>query len=157
MSRFVVLLVLAAPAAGCWFLAPAQVGGSTSYAVTLSGNMQPDVGEREGYRVGDVVAYRNEPPGKVDLRRIVGTDGDRYVVRGDADVQADGYHPTEQEVLGTPWPEVPWVAAGLSWLGSPVALTIALGTLLVFLVDARRHGSWRDLPPITTPGSRRRT
>ena len=159
MGRFVGAVVVMLAAAACWFLAPAALGGSTSYLLS-DGGMRPDVPrgalvlvrERPHYTTGDVVAYRNEPSGSVSLRRIVESDGERYVVRGDAQAYADGYRPEDDQILGTQWVTVPWVARVLGWLGSPVG-RVALPVLLLLLLGwalERRHDA-APVRPVSPP------
>jgi hypothetical protein len=146
MRRPVAALLLVVVGTGCWFLAPTSVGGSASYVVA-DGSMAPDVPEgalvvareRGHYEAGDVVAYRSGRHGSVDVRRILATDGDRYLVRGDAEAYADGYRPTAVDVLGTPMVTVPWFSTALAWTLSPAALVVLLGLLLLLFVEAAGH------------------
>ncbi len=159
MRRVLGLLLIGVLAASGWFLAPTAVGGNASFVVS-DATMEPNVPEgalvilreRAGYQVGDVVAYRDEPSGSVRLARLVGDEGDRFLVRGDAEVYADGYHPAQADLLGTPALTVPKIGPVVTALGPPlVAVTLSALLLLLVAAVARRHRSSESVSAGWTP------
>lgn len=105
-----------------WLAAPHSVGGPMSYLVVRGSSMVPTFGPDDlvvvrrdpPYEPGDVVAYRT--PDSVDtsgggvsggdagrpiiVHRVVAVDGDRLVLRGDANDLDDALRPTPDDVLG---------------------------------------------------------
>ena len=83
----VVAIVLAA-----WFaLAPPQLGGSTSLAITSGTSMLPNfragdlvlLRKQSSYHVGVVAGYRNGELGVTVMHRIIAVDGNQFVFKGD--------------------------------------------------------------------------
>jgi len=116
-------------------LAPTQVGGQTSYAVVSGSSMEPGFGAGDlailrpagGYQIGDVVAYRDGDVGALVLHRIAGREGLRYVLKGDNNDWLDPYQPTEGEIVGQLWLDVPKVGDVLKWLRTPLNAAIIAG------------------------------
>ncbi|HEX6230384.1 MAG TPA: signal peptidase I [Actinomycetota bacterium] len=114
--------------AAWYFLAPSQLGGRTAYVTTVGSSMQPTleagdlvvVRRSSTYEVGDVVAYRNPRLEAVVLHRIVGSDGYRFVLQGDANTWTDSYRPSVDEVVGEMAVRLPGVGARLAAVRSPV-------------------------------------
>jgi hypothetical protein len=52
-----------------------------------------------GPRVGDVVAFINPATGKLVVHRVIGTNGDGYLIRGDNSPEPDGLIPRDN-ILG---------------------------------------------------------
>ncbi|MGZ4330749.1 MAG: signal peptidase I, partial [Solirubrobacteraceae bacterium] len=73
------------------YLAPTQIGGTTSYVVTSGISMEPSfrtgdlalVRPADQYRVGQVVAYHSTLLHVTVLHRIVAHRGGRYFFKGD--------------------------------------------------------------------------
>ena len=135
---FVVLSLVA------WLLfTPPQVGGSASYAVIDGSSMAPSlvrgdlaiVRTNDDYRVGDVVAYRNERLDQLVLHRVVGHDDDRLVLRGDANDFVDKDRPTRDQVVGTLTAHVPKVGVLVAWLKTPIGMGAIFGFLGASLVS----------------------
>ncbi len=126
-------------AAGWLYLAPVQLGGSTSYAVVVGSSMEPLlhrgdlalIRTNDGYGVGDVVLYDNVELGKV-LHRIVRADGAAFVLKGDNNSFEDDVQPTRAQVVGRMWVSVPKVGVVTDWVREPrhAAIVVALATLL---------------------------
>ncbi len=131
------LLVLAV---GWLFFGPTQVGGTTSYAVIVGNSMEPELHRgdlaiiRAGrtYRPGDVVLYDNQELGALVLHRIVRVEGGRFVLKGDNNDFLDSAQPTEAQITGELWANVPSVGRLTTWLHEPLhaALLVALATLI---------------------------
>ena len=124
------------------FLAPAQFAGSTSYAIVDGSSMQPvlergDLGllrPQDAYEVGDVVGYRSAALGRVVLHRIVGRDGERYVLKGDANGFRDAERPTADQVVGRLWVTVPVAGSVLAWLRDPTRAGLVVGAAAFVLL-----------------------
>jgi hypothetical protein len=97
-----------------------------------------------GYAVGDVVAYRSTELDTVVMHRIVGTDGERFVLQGDHNTWLDPDRPTGEEILGRLWLHLPHGGTALTTLRSPAVLGgIALAALLVVGSLRRPRGRHR--------------
>ncbi|MEO8541773.1 MAG: signal peptidase I [bacterium] len=111
-----------------WVLfAPPQLGGQTSYVIVNGNSMEPGmhrgdlaiVRETNSYGVGDVVTYRHPQIGPV-IHRVIGRDGARYVFQGDHNDFVDSYHPTQEQLIGKLWIQIPGVGSWLTRFHSPV-------------------------------------
>ena len=131
---------------GSWvaFLRPVSLGGVASY-VTVSGeSMEPTMldgdfvitREQNDYAIGDVLVYRIEEgdvgAGGLVIHRIVGGSIEEgFVTQGDNRDKPDLWYPTEAEIVGRAWIEVPRVGRWLPLLRSPVAVA-AFAALVAF-------------------------
>lgn len=145
MRRFLrvtsLCVVLAAAAASWYFLAPAELGGSTSYAVVYGSSMEPHLHRgdlvilrgRHDYRRGEVVGYHSYELHRNVLHRIVGDRGGRFVFKGDNNSFLDPEHPVASQLFGSEWVAVPRLGAVLERLRSPrdAAIAAALAVLLL--------------------------
>jgi signal peptidase I len=147
-------------AAACWLLWPTQLGGKTGYAVVVGTSMEPEltrgdlalVRERPAYEVGDAVLYRNSDLRRNVLHRIVRDQGDRFLLKGDANDFLDGARPTEQQVVGELWVVLPGVGTAVEWLQKPLnAAILAVVALLLLLGGGRRETRRRSLPGQPVP------
>jgi signal peptidase I len=129
------ILLLAA-----WYLlAPPQLGGRTAYVTTVGSSMEPlvrpgdlvVVRRASGYRIGDVVAYRNPQLDSVVLHRIVARDGERVVLQGDSNTWTDSYHPFPEEIVGEMVLRLPEVGSRLGAVRTPIGASslVALGAI----------------------------
>jgi signal peptidase I len=136
---FSIIGVLALVAAW-YFFAPTQIGGQASY-VTISGvSMEPlmhkgdlvILKKRSHYDVGDVVAYRSSDIHEVVLHRIIGRDGQRYVMRGDNAQGPDRQRPVFSNFVGERWIQLNGMGPWLNRLREPktAALLVGLAVLL---------------------------
>jgi len=150
LTTTVGLIVLA----GAWFyLAPVQLGGSTSYVVTHGISMEPrfHTGDlailrtQPSYHVGEVVAYHNYMLHRTVLHRIIARDGSRYVFKGDNNNFVDPEHPAASQLIGALWVHIPRVGGVLQSVRSPalIGLLLAVGVMLLTGVALTRHGRRR--------------
>lgn len=133
-------LSLALLAVGWLFLGPAQVGGTTSYAVIFGNSMEPKlhrgdfavIREQRTYRPGDIVLYDSPQLASKVLHRIVRVEGGRFVLKGDNNDFLDTERPTEAQIVGRLWLTVPAAGRVSEWLREPLhsALLVGLSTLL---------------------------
>ncbi len=156
-------LVLLALFAAWYFLAPTQLGGSTSYAVVVGSSMEPKlergdlaiVREQGGYELGDVVAYRHQELDRILIHRIVAEDGETFVLKGDANDFVDSGFPTQRDMVGSLWVTVPYAGSALEWAQTPWhAAVIAAGATLILLLGGlgatktrRRKSAAKSDPP----------
>jgi signal peptidase I len=156
-----VVLVLLCAAAWLTF-APTRFGGSTEYVSTRGISMAPRfhtgdlalIRPSDDYRVGDVVAYRSTLLRTVILHRIIGRDGDRYVLKGDHNDFVDPTHPARSDLVGKLWLRVPHGGVVLSSLQRPYVMGgLAAAAILMLLLGSapRRRRRKQPLPaPATT-------
>jgi hypothetical protein len=97
------------------------------------------VHESPEYRVGDVVAYRNPDVGQVVLHRIVGVDGTRFVLKGDANSWTDAYRPSEDELFGEMAFHVPGLGERLGAVRSPWGMSAVVSVAALALFGGRRR------------------
>jgi len=136
------LIALVLVGAAWLFLAPAQLGGANRYAVVEGSSMEPDLRRgdlvvvRAGSapEVGDVVLYRDPELRVRVLHRVIGRDGGRLVLKGDANGFVDDARPRSDGVTGSLWFSVPRAGSALLWLREPVhAALLAFVLTLVAL------------------------
>lgn len=138
-------------ALGWTVLGPTSVGGQASYVVTDGISMLPHFRAdglvitrvRDSYALGDVVAYHNAQLHAVVMHRIVGRDGDRFIMKGDNNDFYDSYHPTGGDIVGQEWVYVPRVGQYFRWLRKPVTFGVLIGLLTLIAVRVPRHSRRR--------------
>jgi signal peptidase I len=121
------VLALAAAILAWVVLAPRELGGSAEYVITHGSSMEPKLHEgdlavvRSGadFEDGDVVAYRSRALGQIVLHRIVRSEGDRFVTKGDGNGWVDSEQPAHGDVIGRLWFSVPGGGGVLSALHTP--------------------------------------
>jgi len=133
------LVVLAA----AWFLlAPAQLGGKSTYLVTYGTSMQPVyhagdlavIRPASSYHVGEIVGYRNmQLGGHLVLHRIIGIDNGVYTFKGDNNHFIDSFHPNRSELVGRLWFHVPGAGKYLLLFHGPRLFLLA-GLVALLLV-----------------------
>lgn len=137
---------------GWLLLAPAQLGGPIHYAVVDGSSMEPELSEgdlvlvRSGGapRVGSVVLYRDPELGVRLLHRVVGEEGGRLVLKGDANDFLDDARPRPEEVAGSLWLSLPRLGSALLWLREPSRA--ALVAFVLALVALGGGGAARSAP-----------
>jgi signal peptidase I len=116
--------------------APLQAGGQASYVIVNGNSMEPKlhkgdlmiVREADSYGVGDVVAYRHPDIGPV-IHRIVGREGDRFVLQGDNNSWLDTYRPLESELIGKSWIHAPSAGKLIELLRFPGSMAVLAGMM----------------------------
>ena len=99
----------------------------------------------DAYAPGDLVAYHSRSLDRIVIHRIVGVDGRRFVLRGDANTWEDPDRPTQAEILGVRWIRIPAAGRLLGWVHRPW-LTALIAAVVAFLLwgsgpDQRRDPS----------------
>ena len=103
--------------------------------------MEPDlrrgdlvvVRARSAPEVGDVVLYRDPALGVRVLHRVIGREGGRLVLKGDANDFVDDARPRPDHVTGSSWFSIPRAGSALLWVREPAhaALLAFVLTLVV--------------------------
>ncbi len=142
-----------------WVLfAPVALGGSTSYVILIGNSMEPKffrydlviVRAQPEYQIGDAVAYEHPMIGGV-FHRIIGKEGDRFILQGDNNDFLDTHEPTKDEIIGKLWLHFPGGGKWINFLRQPVmftALTLGVGVMMA--------GSLIGKPAQENPSSRRK-
>jgi signal peptidase I len=180
--RFVSLAAVVVAAAAAWFfLAPAQLGGSTSYAVIYGSSMEPHLHRgdlvilrgQSAYERGQVVGYHSRELHRNVLHRIVGVAGGRFIFKGDNNSFLDPEQPTRSQLFGHEWIVLPQVGGWLERLRSPRNAAIAAGLAVLLIAGGGSGAGFRrrrrpaparrapaqpaagPLPPLPRPSARR--
>jgi signal peptidase I len=151
VSAVGVLSAITVIAASWWYLAPPQLGGRTSYAVTFGISMEPHfrhgdlvvLRRRPTYSVGEVVAYYSHDLRKDVLHRIVAIRDGRYTFKGDNNNFVDPEHPTNADLVGAEWLHVPRAGDWLGALHNPVDAAVAAGIAVLLLALSGGSGAAR--------------
>jgi signal peptidase I len=141
MRRVSLLVVLLAALAAAWAFLPTAVGGAATFVITDGASMEPRVRTGDlivvrtssSYDVGDAIAYRSSV-GATVLHRIIETDGDRYVVKGDNNGFIDADRPASRDVLGKQFLHISNGGSWFAGLSRPIVLA-ALAALAVTLLS----------------------
>ncbi|HEX3615832.1 MAG TPA: signal peptidase I [Solirubrobacteraceae bacterium] len=161
-SLLVSASVLVLAGLGWFFLAPTQIGGSTSYMITHGISMEPllHTGDlalirpADSYHVGEVVAYRSTLLHTVVLHRVIAIHHGHYTFKGENNDFIDPTHPTKSLLLGRMWLHIPHGGTVLLWIHKPwVAALLTGGVAMLLLLGGdrqrrrrRRHGQQEGRP-----------
>ena len=134
--------VLAVAGVSWYFLAPAELGGSTSFAVVYGSSMEPHLHRGDlvilrgqpGYRRGQIVGYHSTELHRNVLHRIVGRRGSRFVFKGDNNNFLDPEQPLGGQLFGSQWVVVPRAGAVLERLRTPRDAAIAAGLAVLLIL-----------------------
>jgi signal peptidase I len=166
MPRRLALCLTAAAALACaaaawFFLAPAQLGGGTSFAVVYGTSMEPHfhrgdlvvLRRRASYHVGEVVGYHSAQLHREVLHRIVAERGGRVTFKGDNNSFLDPEHVRTSQLFGREWLRVPGAGAQLERLRSPWVAALVAGLAALLLLGGSGATARRRRPrsPRATP------
>ena len=123
---------------------PIQLGGPVSYIIISGNSMEPEIHlgdlvvarRRDHYQLDQRVIYDHPQLGYV-FHRIVGQEGDQFILQGDNNDWLDTYQPTKSEILGKYWYDIPGAGKVISALQQPLYFTLfvlIISSLLVGLV-----------------------
>jgi signal peptidase I len=135
---FVINFFMVVSLAAIWIaFAPLNIGGQAAYVVVNGNSMEPGfhkgdlaiVKASSVYSVGDIVTYHDAEMRANVIHRIVGIDGDHYILKGDNNSWIDAYHPTQDEIVGKLWIHAPKLAVAMLWLRLPVNMALTTGLL----------------------------
>lgn len=118
-------------------LAPTQLGGAVTYVIVDGNSMEPGfhlgdlvlVRTEPSYQVGDAVTYQNKEMGKFVFHRIIETELDRFILKGDNNPWLDSYHPNQDEIVGKLWVHIPKLGKAIEWMRLPINLAITMSLL----------------------------
>jgi signal peptidase I len=137
-----VLVAIFVLGAAWYCLAPPQLGGKTSYAVTFGISMEPHfrhgdlvlLRQRTSYSVGDVVAYYSHDLKKNVLHRIIAIHDGHFTFKGDNNDFVDPERPTHADLIGAEWLRIPRIGDWLGALHKPFDAAVAAGLVVLLLV-----------------------
>jgi len=135
-----IALAAAAFVAAWWYVAPPELGGSTSFVTVDGTSMLPALKRSDlvalrpadTYRVGDIVGYRSLFIHRVVLHRIIAIHGGHYVFKGDNNSFVDPDRPTRAQLVGRLWIHVSSAGQLVQQLHRP-PVAGALAVVLVLL------------------------
>jgi hypothetical protein len=147
--------LLLAPVLVLWAftLRPAELGGPATYVVVSGDSMEPVLSdgdlvvarERARYAVDDVAVFpvpEGEPGGgSLVIHRIVGIDGERFVMQGDNRDRVDDWTPRPAQVRGAMWLHVPGGGQMLMAVLRPPVLAAVTGGLATVWLLTRESAS----------------
>ncbi len=151
---------------GWYFFAPTQIGGQASYVTIRGVSMEPVMHKgdlvilkkRSHYEVNDIVAYRSTDIHQLVLHRIVGRDGQHYIMRGDNTPGPDREHPVFSDFVGERWIQVNGAGTWLNRAREPksAAFLAGLAVLLAGGSVGATHSRRGRRPKSTAPPLPRR-
>ena len=140
-----------------WFTWPARFGGDATFVVVHGHSMDGTfrsgdlvlTREEARYHVGEIAAYRvpkGQPgAGQGVIHRIVATEGDHYVFKGDNRATADQWRPKASDIMGRLILRIP-MPGEMFWALVPWAWCVAIGVIVTWMFwpqgatgRARRH------------------
>jgi signal peptidase I len=149
------------------FFAPTQIGGQASYVTIRGVSMEPlmrkgdlvILQKRSHYEVGDIAAYHSTDIRQVVLHRIIGRDGQRYIVRGDNTQGPDRERPLVSDFVGERWIQLDGMGTWLNKAREPksAALLAGLAVLLAGGSFGATHSRRGRRPKTTAPPLPRRS
>jgi len=155
--------------AALWLLfAPTQIGGQAGYVIVAGDSMEPALSSGDlviirdtaESNVGDVVTYQHPELGVV-IHRIIGIEGNRFILQGDNNSWIDSHEPVQSEISGKLWFAIPGAGRYLGLVQQPAALallSIVMG--LTVMLPRRKTESTKPrattgwLPTLMEPGGR---
>ena len=161
--RFVSLAAVVVAVAAAWFfLAPVQLGGSTSYAVIYGSSMEPHLHRgdlvilrgQSSYQRGEVVGYHSRELHRNVLHRIVGVHGGHFVFKGDNNSFLDPEQPARSQLFGHEWIVLPGVGSWLERLRSPRNAAIAAGLAVLLIAGGGSGAGFRRRRRTAAPARR---
>lgn len=125
-------------------LAPPAMGGSASYVTVVGSSMEPSLHNGDAvmlrpndkYEVGDTVAYRSSLGGALVLHRIIGTAGEKYIVKGDNNDFVDADEPGAEQIIGRQVFYFPMAAGVFNTLRSPAGVGVLVALMACILIAA---------------------
>ena len=169
LPRFPVMIlnfIMVAGLAAIWMaFAPLKIGGDASYVMINGNSMEPGfhkgdlaiVKTASSYEVGDIVTYHDAQLGAFVIHRIIGTQQDHYILKGDHNSWVDVYHPTLKEIVGKLWIHLPQFGGTLLWLRLPANMALiaaVLGGILMtnMKVQSKTTGKNKKKPVANSGG-----
>ncbi len=135
---------------------PASLGGQVDYVMVSGESMEPGMHDGDlvivrdtgDYEAGDAIAYRIREgeigAGSIVIHRITGGDAETgFTTQGDNRDTEDLWHPTQGEVVGERWVQVPGAGNLIASVRNPLSLGILAGglALLAIALPSRRSSA----------------
>jgi signal peptidase I len=129
-------------------IGPTALGGPATYVSTYGISMQPSFKAGDlavlkpaaTYSVGDVAGYEADTLNRtLVMHRIVDTDGDRFVFQGDNNSWLDPDTPTEDQIVGKLWFQIPGGGIWLTRLTSPPVIAALAFLILLTLTGTAAY------------------
>ncbi len=146
-------------------LAPTQLGGSVTYVIVDGNSMEPHfllgdlllVRTEPAYSEGDAVVYRNAEMSKYVFHRILGTDLNHFILKGDHNSWQDSYQPVQDEIVGKLWVHIPKLGKVLEIVRLPINMALAvalLGGVLMsgMFINPTKNGGEKRSKPLNNSG-----
>lgn len=113
--------------------------------VVLSGSMEPTIPtgslvfvnlKKRDPKVGDVISYRRSDNDEITVtHRIVGTAGDGFITKGDANAENDFVTVYPDRIDGTVKAHIPWIGFVINGIGAEHFFTLIIWiTVIDFLL-----------------------
>jgi len=125
-----------------WFfwLRPTNLGGPATFVIVSGVSMEPTLysgdlvilHEQPEYQVGDIVAYK-VTNGNV-IHRIVGVEGERFILQGDNKPGIDPWKPAAGDILGKLWLHIPDAGEWMEKLQEPLWLAVFIAIICFVLL-----------------------
>jgi signal peptidase I len=124
-----------------WYLAPPQLGGSTSLATVDGTSMLPRLQRSDlvalrpagSYHIGEIVGYHSALLHRTVLHRIVAIHDGHYSFKGDNNSFVDPDQPTRAQLIGRLWFVLPSAGHLIAALRIPWVLAIIAALLIAAL------------------------
>ena len=124
--------------------APSQLGGQAVYVIVNGISMEPQFHYGDlviaratpGYQVGDIVVYRSAELKSLVFHRIIAINLDHFILKGDNNFWIDSYQPTQVDLIGKFWIQVPSAGNIVKWLQTPISMGIMAGILGIIIMAA---------------------
>jgi signal peptidase I len=122
-------------------LAPQQIGGRDLYIIISGNSMEPllkngdlaTIRPDNAYHIGDVILYHHPDLGPV-IHRIIGTEGENFIVKGDHNEWVDSASPSQPEIVGKLWFHVNSAGMIIEKFRTPVGAALLAGVLGIFVL-----------------------
>jgi len=128
--------------ATAWIIfAPMQFGGQVAYVIVNGNSMEPlyqpgdlvIVHRATGYQVDDIITYLHPDIGPV-IHRIIGQQGDHFILKGDHNTWTDSFLPASKDIIGKAWIHLSVAGKIFGYLRIPWVLSILVACIAaVFL------------------------
>lgn len=117
--------------------APTQFGGAVTYVIVNGNSMEPNfhlgdlvlVRAESTYGVGDAVIYQNAEMGAYVFHRIIDTELDHFILKGDNNSWLDSYQPAQDEIIGKLWVYIPKLGRAIEWVREPLHTSLMVALL----------------------------
>ena len=120
-----------------------------SWAVVVSGSMEPEIGvndliivqEKEDHQTGDIISFESD--GSIVTHRIAGIAAEGYLTQGDANGTVDPAPVPKEKVVGKVMCVIPRIGILIQYMQTPLGMMcfVLIGFLLIeipYLIDKGR-------------------